>query len=117
MEAKKIDLGSVHVHKKVIIEIIHRTLAEIKGIHLAEVPFWKKIFSFLNKEDAPGIMIMVNEESSISLSIRILVQYGVSIVQIAHKIQDLVRADIEKSLEVNIKDINVDVQGIERSGR
>ncbi len=111
---EKIDLGSVQVHKKVFAEIIASALKEVSGVKLIDKNLGNRLFEMFGKKDFPGIDVKVNDNHDVSLELRILVQYGINIPDVARQVQETVKSAIDKTLDVNLKDIHVNVQGIAR---
>jgi len=110
----KIDLGSVQVHKKVLAEIVFSAISEIDGVSLIQKDFGRKLLEILGQKDFPGIEIRVDESHNVSLELKVLVRYGLNIPDVARRIQDGVRSAIDKTVDINLKNINVNIQGIER---
>jgi len=110
----KIDLGSVQVDKKVFAEIISSAVHEVNGVHLIQKNIGTRLFEIFGQKDFPGITIKVDENSDVTLGLKVLVQYGMNIPDAARQVQETVKSAIDKTLDVNLKDINVNVQGIAR---
>jgi len=111
---EKIDLGSVQVHKKVFAEIISSALDEVKGVSLIQKKLGNKLFEVLGQKDFPGINIQVDENREVNLELHVLVRYGMNIPDAARQVQRVVKEAIDRTLDINLKNINVNVQGIER---
>jgi uncharacterized alkaline shock family protein YloU len=110
----KIDLGSVQVHKKVFAEIIASALKEVSGVKLIEKNISNRLFEAFGKKEFPGIDVKVHDNHEVTLELKILVQYGINIPDAARQVQETVKSAIDKTLDVNLKDIHVNVQGIAR---
>ena len=111
---KKIDLGSVQVHKKVFAEIIASALAQVSGVKLIDKNIGNRLFEVFGKKEFPGIDVKVHDDHEVSLELKILVQYGINIPDVARQVQETVRSAIDRTLDVTLKDIHVNVQGIVR---
>jgi len=111
-EANKIDLGSVKVHKRVLAEIISSCLAEIQGIQLAPQDIASTIQGFFGIKKFPGIAVWVDKNNQLSVEVKIFVRYGVNIPAVAGQVQDMVREALEKAVDIDLKDIHVNIQGI-----
>ena len=48
------------------------------------------------------------------MEIPLVIKYGYSIPEISNRVQESVRNALEKMTNINIRDINIDVQGIEK---
>ncbi len=113
----KIDLGSVQVDKKVFAEIISSALDEVDGVRLVEKKFGNKLFEMFGKDDFPGIDIKVDDNQEVTLGLRVVINYGMNIPDAARQVQATVKSAVDKTMDVSLKDINVNVQGIERGAK
>ncbi len=111
---EKIDLGSVQVHKKVFAEIISSAMDEVEGVSLIQKNLGNKVGEMFGRKDFPGIEIKVEDGDEVTLEVQILVRYGMNIPDAARQVQRTIKSAIDKTLDINLKDINVNVQGIER---
>lgn len=111
---QRIDLGSVQVHKKVFAEIIASALDHVDGVHLIEENIGNKLAGMFGQKEFPGVEVNVDENQEVTLEISILVRYGLNIPDAARQVQRAVKDAVDKTLDVTLKDINVNVQGIER---
>jgi len=115
-EVAKLDLGSVKVHKRVLAEIVQSALSDVKGVRLVprEGLFsWGGIFA---PADFSGVGVLADKNNQVTVEVRILIEYGLSIPDTARQIQDCVRAALKKTAAIEIKDVHVNIQGIFRSG-
>ena len=119
---EQVDLGNVHIHKKVIGDIAASSLQEIPGVSLARFGFIGGFFEAFGYRNFPGVYVAIDQLGQISIEVRVEVDYGVNIPLVAHQIQDKVQAAVEQSLDIQLKEINVSIQSvvknspIERSG-
>ena len=111
----RVDLGNVHIHKKVIGDIAVASLKEIPGVHPARFGFISVLFELFGYKNSPGVYVAIDQSGQISLEMRIAVDYGINIPLIAHQIQDKVQEAVERSLDIQLKEINVSVRSVERS--
>ena len=114
MEDEKVDFGSVQVHRKVIADITALTIQQIEGASLIEQNFLTKFIEFLGKKSYSGITVEIDKNNQINLTLRVRIRYGMNISDTARLIQDEVRGAVERAVDLNIKDIQVNVEGIER---
>ena len=109
-----IDLGSVHIHKKVIGDIAAAALKEVPGVALAQFGIIGGICELFGYKNYPGVSVSIDPDEQISIKIRVQVDYGINIPAVAQQIQELVRTAVEKSVDIELKEINVNVQAVER---
>ena len=111
---KKTDLGAIQVHKKVLSEIIFNAVREVDGVRLIPLQFIGKLFKLFGQRNYPGIEIKESGDEEVSLEIKVFIQYGLNIPRVAQEIQNTVKQAVERTAEIGLKDINVNVQGGER---
>lgn len=108
------DLGTVKIHKQVIAAIAAIAVSETEGAIKLKTDLKSSFNEFLGKKDYPGINVTFDKNNRVKLEVRIYVKYGYHIPDVALKIQENVRSSIEKMTDLDIADININVQGIER---
>jgi uncharacterized alkaline shock family protein YloU len=113
-ENEKIDLGSVQVHKQVFAEIIASAMDELEGVSLIPKNFGNMLVGAFGKKKFHGINIKVDEGDEVTLEVHVLVRYGINIHDAARQVQRTIKSAIEKTLDIKLKDINVNVHGIEK---
>jgi uncharacterized alkaline shock family protein YloU len=110
----KLDLGSVKIHKHVIEDIVAKSLESIHGASLIEPKLSDKIKAMIFGPTQPGIVIRVDSEQELVIDVAINVAHGSNIPQIGRQVQDIIKYDIKKSLDIGIKDVNVDIEALQR---
>ena len=111
----RMDLGNVHIHKKVIADIAASSLKEVPGVSLARFGVLGDFFEFFGYKNFPGVYVTIDEAGQISMEIRIEVEYGLNIPVVAHQIQDKVQEAVESALDLELKEINISVQAVEKT--
>ncbi len=109
-----VDLGAVQMHKKVIGDIAAAALKEIPGVSLAQFGFIASIFEICGYKNFPGVVVRLDKDGQILLKVRIVVEYGLNIPTVASRVQDVVRAAVERAVDIELKEINVNIQSVER---
>ncbi len=113
MANKSLDKESVVIHKKVLAEIAYIAVKDIKGVYLVKDGFVSKLLRFFDKSTFDGITVRVNN-NDVCLDVKVYIQYGLNIPLIAREIQDFVKKAFNKTVEVELKNINVNVAGVQR---
>lgn len=113
---QEIDLGTVQVHKRAIADIACSAIRDIDGVRLIENDFKDSLRELLGYKYYSGIVVTVDENNQVSIELKIVVRYGLNVPEIAREVQDVVRLAIEKTVDLNLKDITVNIQGVEREG-
>ena len=108
-----IDLG-VHIYKNAVADIVASTVADVDGASLISKTFAENCSEFFGKKVVPGIAVNIDESGDISVDIQVVVRYGINIPDIGRHIQDVVRSVVQKTVDISLKEINVNIQGIER---
>ena len=114
IEDNKVDLGSIQIHKKVIADIASSAIADIDGVRLVTNDIAGKFSELFGKKNFSGVIIHIDKNNQVVVEVKVSVRYGINIPDIAHIIQDSVRTAIEKTVDIDLKDVNVNIQGIER---
>ncbi len=109
-----LDLGSVQIHRKVLAEIINSAIESVDGVQLIQHNFSLKVSQFFKRNNFPGILIKEDDKHNVSLELKVFVRYGINIPDAARQIQTSVRAAVKKTVDLNFKDINIHIEGIER---
>ena len=113
---QEIDLGTVQVHKRALADIANSAIRDIDGVRLIENDFKDSLWELLGGKNYSGIVVTVDESNQVSVELKIVVRYGLNVPEIAREVQDVVRSAVEKTIDLNLKDITVNIQGIERGG-
>jgi len=113
MQEEKFSLGSIKIHKTVIAQIASEAICEIEGVVRLASDFRADIGKLFGKRDTSGIKVDI-DNNEVALDVFVIVEYGANIPKIASKIQDNVKAAIEKTTDLTLLDINVNIQGVER---
>lgn len=113
-ENNKVDLGSIQIHKKVIGEIAAAALEEIDGAKLPPKNMLHQFLETVGQKRCPGIEVTVDKNDQVTIEMKVFIRYGINIPDIARQIQDVVRLAVEKTTDIHLREVNVNVQGIER---
>lgn len=110
------DLGTVRIHDNVIASIASLAASEIEGVKAIGKSFSSGILEFIEKRQSLAISIEKNKFQEITIHIPLVIKYGYSIPEIASKVQENVKNNLEKMTNISIKDINITIQSVERGG-
>jgi len=114
MKEEKTEFGVVRIHKDVIKSIASLAVSEIEGASAAGSNFQSGLYGFMGKKYYPGIEVIIDKNNDIKVELKIIVKYGFNIPEVASRVQDNVRLALEKMSELSLREINVNVQGVER---
>ncbi|MEI8011719.1 MAG: Asp23/Gls24 family envelope stress response protein [Candidatus Omnitrophota bacterium] len=110
----KVNLGIIQVHKRVISDICTAAILEIDGVAMCRHPFLEDIFSLCGKHKNSAVDVRLDAAGHVSVVVRVLVRYGINLADVSRRIQDAVMTAVEKMADINLRDVDVSIQGIER---
>lgn len=113
-EESRTELGLIRVHENVIASIASIAAAETPGVKSVGKNLRAKIMETLGKKSSSGINVKITKSEEVKVEIPLIVKYGFNIPEVAGVVQDNVRQALEKMTNLLIKDININVTGIER---
>ena len=113
-EENKVDIGAVQIHKKLIGDIAASALKDIDGVSLATIEPLNRWMGRFGYKHFPAVVVTIDRDNQVSVELKVNVRFGVNIGNMALHIQEVVRAAIERMVEIHLKEISVNVQGIER---
>ncbi len=107
------ELGSINISEDVIAIVCGVAAMECYGlVGMAPRNVQEGISDLLRKDHFErGVDIQFNEDS-ISVTLYIVVQYGVKISEVARNVQERVKYAIEDQLGLQVESIGVRVQGV-----
>ncbi|MFH1190884.1 MAG: Asp23/Gls24 family envelope stress response protein [Candidatus Omnitrophota bacterium] len=107
------ELGVLRIHKNVISSISSIAATEIEGVkRVGRVKSgWPE---FLNKNFFSSIKVDISKNEEVRVYIPLIIKYGYNIPEIANRVQESVRLALERMSSLSVKEININVQGIER---
>ena len=114
-EESRTDLGTIRIHKNVIASIASLAAVEIEGVKRIGGDFASGIMELVGKKPLFAIKVDISKSEEVKVEIPIVIKYGYNIPDIASKVQENVRNSLEKMTNLLIKDINVNIQSIERA--
>lgn len=113
-EQTRTELGVIKVHENVIASIASITAVETPGVKSVDKSLRAKVAEILGRKRNLGVNVKISRAQEVSIGIPLIVKYGFNIPEVAGMVQDNVRQALEKMTNLLIKDINVNVTGIER---
>lgn len=114
-EEKRTDYGVVKIHKNVIAQVAMLAAKEVEGVSRISLNLFSKALRVLTKGKVVRypVKIELKENNEVSLCIPIIVNYGVSIPNVALGVQENVKKTIEKMTGLYPADINIKVKGVD----
>lgn len=110
----EIDLGVIQVHRRVIADICTAAILEIDGVAMCRQAFLEDLYGLCGKHKNSAVDVRVDVTGHVSVVVRVLVRYGLNLADVSRRIQDAVMTAVEKMADINLRDVDVNIQGIER---
>jgi uncharacterized alkaline shock family protein YloU len=108
------ELGVLRIHKNVVSSIASIAATEIEGVKRVGRGLKSGLLESLSKKFFSAIKVDISKNEEVKVEIPLIIKYGYNIPEIANRVQENVRLALEKMSNLSIKEINVNVQGIER---
>jgi len=120
MQTVKTDLGEINITKETIRSIVSLNLADVKGVVGNRKSIIKEITDMLKgdtnenetEEAVRSIKVEIKDNKPF-INLYIIIKYGVRIPDIAWDIQNRVKENLMKKLNIDINEIDIHVQGIQ----
>jgi uncharacterized alkaline shock family protein YloU len=71
----------------------------------------------LRRENVDRGVEVVEIEGGLAIDVFVIVQYGIRISEVAHNLQQTVKFEVERAVNVPVAQINVNVQGVREEKR
>jgi uncharacterized alkaline shock family protein YloU len=56
-------------------------------------------------------------EGGLAIDVYVVIQYGIRITEVAHNLQEAVKFAVERTVDVPVMEVNVNVQGVREERR
>jgi len=114
-EGAATELGRIKIHRNVIAAITSLAACQIDGVKSIGKDFRSRLLEFLDRKEHGAVRVDIDKNGDIWVEIPVVIKFGFNIPDTAAKVQENVRAALEKMTSLSIKDININVQGIEKA--
>ena len=105
-------LGTIHISPKAVATIAYQaTLTSYGVVGLAPKNLAEGLAATITREPARGISVVYDGEH-IDIDIHIVVEYGTRITSVAASVANAVKYQVEKSLGMLVRNVNVHIQGL-----
>ena len=61
-----------------------------------------------------AVDVRVEASGQVSVVVKVVLRYGMNLSEISRRIQDVVMTAVEKMADINLRDVDVSIQGINR---
>ncbi|MFH1622434.1 MAG: Asp23/Gls24 family envelope stress response protein [Candidatus Omnitrophota bacterium] len=114
-ENTKTELGEIKIHKSVIASITTEATKQVPGVIKIGGDLKTTFLELLGRKNNTAIKIEFDNNNEAVITVPIVVKYGYNIPEIASKVQENVKLAVENATSITLKDINVNIQEIEKT--
>src|SRR4029077_2085070 len=75
------------------------------------------VAELLRRESVDRGVEVVEVEGGLAIDLFVIVQYGMRISEVAHNLQETVKFEVERAVNVPVVEVNVNVQGVKEERR
>ncbi len=107
------ELGEIRISSEVVSIIASNAAMEVEGIASLGGGIAGNISQVLGRKNPfRGIKVEVTENREVNLDLHIVVEYGARIPDVAWKIQERIKHNVETMTGLHVQEINIHVQGV-----
>ncbi|NLE65068.1 MAG: Asp23/Gls24 family envelope stress response protein [Elusimicrobia bacterium] len=110
----RIDLGAIEVHKNVLADIATAAIKDVEGVTPARYELAERVMAWLGRSFNSAVEVRADVAGQVSLVIKVKVRYGLNLAEVSQKVQDKVLTAVERMADIDLKDVDVSIEGIER---
>ncbi|MCM8782758.1 MAG: Asp23/Gls24 family envelope stress response protein, partial [Candidatus Omnitrophica bacterium] len=114
-DEKKTDYGVIKIHKNVIVQIASLAAMEVEGVSKISMNFFTEFLKIITKGKIVKypVKIELRDNNEVTVSIPLVVNYGINIPNVAANVQENVKKAIEKMTGLYPADIHIKIKGVE----
>lgn len=111
--AEKEELGEIRISSDVVSVIASNAAMEVEGIASLGGGIAGNISQVLGRKNPfRGIKVEVTENRDVNIDLHIVVEYGARIPEVAWKLQERIKQNVEQMTGLHVEEINIHVQGV-----
>ncbi|MBL5980749.1 hypothetical protein NAAC61_00750 [Petrotoga sp. 8T1HF07.NaAc.6.1] len=99
------DFGEISISENVLKDLVFKS---VEGYLKEQKVYNEKI----QKELQKSIKITINDDASVSISLKVPAKYGQNIVEFSKNIQKAIKDDLERIAEVYVSNIDVSIENL-----
>lgn len=112
-EAEKEGIGEIRISSEVVSIIASNAALDVPGIASMSGGIAGNISQVLGRKNPfKGIKVDITENRDVNIDLHIVVDYGVRIPDVAWKLQERIKNDVEQMTGLHVDEINIHVQGV-----
>ena len=114
-QSSKTNLGAIKIHKKVIASIASIAALEVEGVIKIAEDLGSNILDVITSKRYSSIRVEIDKNSDLKkIQIPLIIKYGYNVSEICSKVQEKVYHAVEKMTDSLVKQIDVNVQRVEK---
>lgn len=112
----QVESGAIKVHESVISSIVRKAVLGTKGVvRFSGNSFVDNIAEFVGSKSMMDRAISVEMGAgSVSVEVQVIMQYGVYIPDVANKVQEKIRTQVQEMTGIPVEKANVVIMDIEK---
>jgi uncharacterized alkaline shock family protein YloU len=111
----KVDLGVIQVHTNVIADICAEAIADVEGVALLRNESLESLCRIVGIRKNTAVQVQLEADGQVRrVVVKVTVRYGLNLSDISRRVQDSVMTAVERMADVNLRDVDVSIEGIQR---
>ncbi|MCL2527666.1 MAG: Asp23/Gls24 family envelope stress response protein [Defluviitaleaceae bacterium] len=108
------EMGTIGIDNEVIARLAGTAAMECYGVvGMAARSMRDGLVGLLKKESlSKGVRLQTQDEGDLLIDLHIIVEYGTNIVAIAQTLMDNVRYNVEESVGLTVREVNIFIEGV-----
>ncbi|MBR2632478.1 MAG: Asp23/Gls24 family envelope stress response protein [Lentisphaeria bacterium] len=110
------EVGSVKIHENVVAQLVRRAVLDVEGVsRLAGSALVDDIATLVGSRrmQSRAVTVILGEESKVEIEVKIVIQFGYCIPEVAAKAQESVIAMVENTTGMSVTKVDVLIQEID----
>ncbi len=106
--------GSVRISEDVIAAVVRKYALEVEGVvRFGSNTIVSGLAEMIGRKSGEGNVVVNLEEDSVSVSVTLILEFGVKIPEVASLVQDVIRSRVGEITGKEVSRVDVTVQGME----
>ncbi len=105
------EFGEVKISEDVVSVVAGLAVTEVEGVSVVNTLADGIVEKFVKKNYAKGIRVEMTEKE-VSVDVHVVVDYGIKIPDVAWKLQEMIKKNIETMTDLAVLQVNIFVEGI-----
>lgn len=106
--------GNIRIHDNAIASIAVLAATEIEGVGTVTKTLKSTLLHLFCRRCSWAVRVKKDENGDITVYVPIIVKYGFNVADVATRAQENIRVALDRMVNLGVKEIIINVQGIER---